>query len=328
MIDTNGYIKFHCIPCYDDSREHRKLYGVVNPEEIKKNYYPFCYLKEAIASFYLLELERFERKKRFWTDKYDDYYTKEVTRKALIVLRFTIAAAVGEARHFKNRGKMSTVGISKTEKREYERNFKQAKQYLALLMGGFGYSQIPMSRTIIYRSYVPESSWLTYLFATYFIFNKVRWTAGFGGKKWGKGCEHALRLYKSLCGGSFSDIAICFDTLINHFHNGGLLLNKFDCFKVMSLHSLLDEKQKGDFTKISGLLRNSPCGRWADNCSYVLRCQPIKQSGGINGKKKKQKEGQGWWISSEDSEFVGEKSEEEKEDGCGDPECPICYPEG
>jgi hypothetical protein len=261
------------------------------------------------------------RKRQFWTDCHEEYYLKEVVEKSLTVLRFTIAAAVGEVRHFA--GHARAGGGTSYWTPDYAKRYKKAKQYMTLLLGGMGYKQRPSGRSIVYRAYVDESNWLRYLVAARYLFGSVRWGSSFGGQKWAKGCEHAIRLYRSLCGGTFSDIAICFDTLINHFHNGGLLLNKFDCSQVMSLTSLLDEKQKGEFERIDEMLDIVPCSSWKrGGCNALVRCKPL-QNGGNNGKKKVQRE----FFLEDDVLSTQEEEYEEMEEKCGDPYCQICYPE-
>ena len=313
VFDSEKYHK-------NDNLMYIEVYGKLTQTAKVRNYRPFCDLKQAIASFYQLELESFERMKNYQMGSYEEYYIKEIIRKSLTVLRFTIAAVVGEARHF--RGQTKSYLATRAD-------YAKAKQYIALLMGGVGFSNTPSSRTVVYRSYVDESNWLKYLTATWHIYNNVTWSGSFGGKKWAKGCEHAIRLYRALCGGNFSDIAICFDTLINHLHNGGLLLNKFDCNGAMSLESLLSSKQKGDFEEIDIMLREIPCNTWVcGGCDRVIRCKPINKRGGFNnGKETKQEEA--WWVSTNSNKTDGtQSSEEEEEQGCGDPECSQCYPNG
>lgn len=330
-----GYIAFNYEEfAGSDSKMHARMYGKVTPKERVKNYRPYCDLKEAIASFYKLELDYSMRKREFWMGRHEDYYVRQVVEKSLTVLRFTIAAAVGEARHFRTQARTYS-GLPydiQRKTRGYVKEHNKAKQYIALLMGGVGFHNSPASRVIVYRSYVDEANWLRYLTASWHIYNNVRWSGSFGGKKWAKGCEHAIRLYRALCGGSFSEIAIRFDTLINHFHNGGLLLNKFDCGPTLSLEGLLNRKQKGDFERIDIMLNTIPCDIWkCGGCDHLLRCKPTNKRGGFNGKGKKQEEKevsqQAWWVATDISAPNAETNEVE-EDGCGDPSCSQCYPQG
>lgn len=292
MPITKNYVPFVSLDFYYNCFDaHRGVYGSFSTKRIEA-YVPYCLLKHSIVDFYNLELEYFNRKTKglFWNEAYEEHYRKRLVALGLIVVRFTVAAAVGEARHFTE----SRCGCANGSdydfeqqgfgsKVKYAKNLEQAKAYKRLIMGGLGYSKIPAARDVIYRSFVPEYAFLKYLVATRFIFHNLIWGSSFGGKKWGDGCDHAIRLYRAICTGTFSQIAICFDTLINHFHNGGLLLNKFSCMQCNSIDWVLNAKRKGWMKKLNEHFADKPCERWGKTCHRALRVKPI---GGNNGKKR------------------------------------------
>ena len=57
-----------------------------------------------------------------------------------------------------------------------------------------------------------------------------------------------MKVYKSICLGERVGIVVWLDTLINHCHNGGLMLNKFNCGGEniwFNIKRLLDDKKMG-----------------------------------------------------------------------------------
>ena len=184
-------------------------------------YVPFCNLKQNILWFYQAELNHFKRKTKngkdtFWHDSYEDYFYREIVEYSLVVLRFTIAAMLGESRHFwrhtydplhcENVLKTHYAGCgckSCNYGRLYEEQgldrskalYVNAENYVYHLMGDKRYQDEPVrNRTFIYKSFVPEYLWLRYLVVLRYIFKDALWDGSYGGKKWAKGCEYAIKL--------------------------------------------------------------------------------------------------------------------------------------
>ena len=286
MALSSGFTKVRLSRVYDDDTMHRGVYGEFNSESCKRDYIPYCTLKSAIGQFYYLELNRFlEKQKMVFTQAKEDVYRKKVTDLSLTVLRFTVAATLGESRHFGRHAlapHSSYIDVKRFK--GYKEKYKRASQYMKTMLGGVGFYGAPSSRDIIYRAFVPEYLWLRYLTNLRSIYYDVDWASGMGGSKWGAGCVQGLRLYKAVSGGTFEDMAIQFDTLVNHFHNGGLLLNKFACGNCLSLKSLLDLKQQGRMLQVQKCIETTPCDRWNEgDCDHALRTRPIN-NGGNNGK--------------------------------------------
>lgn len=297
--------------CDDVMRE--RVYGVFDKVS-PVGYRPYCSLKKAIVGFYVLELDYSMRKMKpgsFWTDRHENYYRSELIPLALNLIRFTLAACVGEARHgvtyihklHKNGEHFwNAQKIFCGDKKAYAEKYKRAMEFLRFMFGGMGYDRVPEERVTVYMSYIPEGAWLRYMAAARHVFHEVWWGGGaVGGAKWGNAVDHAIRLYRAVCVGSFSDIAISFDTLINHFHNCGLLLDKFDCSFCSSIQDVLSLKQQGEVGSLEQEFEMKPCLRWGEYCYRVLRDSPI---GGSNGQEKmaiqdkagEEKEGTGWVV--------------------------------
>lgn len=285
-----GFVKVSLSESHAEHWMYQEAYGPYDAKVAESTCIPYCALKKVIGQFYFLEYNRFvEQQKSIFTQAKEDYYLKEVIDLSLTLLRFTIATGLGEARHYVNSIHSLNSGYYSNRHPGYGRrraDYYKVKGYMKLLMGGVGFTSIPHTRDIVYRTFVPESQWLRYLTALRSVFLDVPWSRGMGGPKWGKGCEQALRLYKALSGGMFKDVAIEFDTLVNHFHNGGLLLNKFYCEQCISIENLLECKQKGLMIPVQKLINTTPCHAWGKSCARGIRVKPISL-GGNNGKEEK-----------------------------------------
>lgn len=110
------------------------------------------------------------------------------------------------------------------------------------------------------------------------IFGADRWSGSFGGKKWQQGVELAMKVYKAVCLANRSSIVIWLDTLINHCHNGGLMLNKFNCGGMCSyfnIKKLLDTKYEGDMNCLTQADGYDHCKQYKNNtCNQFILLAP------------------------------------------------------
>lgn len=251
-----------------------------------------CDCCRSIAKFYLLELEYAKRRQpvvitkegqkdkvkfteiietpRFWNDAYENYYTREFSEVAAIILRFTLCAALGEARHT-----IHSVSWDESEEKTKEIK-KETYDKLRVMFGSLGWKHIPSERNSVYRVYTPERLWWKLFAYTKDIFGVDNWSSAFGGVAWKQGVELAMKAYKAICLAERANIVIWLDTLINHCHNGGLMLNKFNCggagCSYFSIKTLLDTKHTGDLNCLTEVESNTGCECYVEGTcnSFVL----------------------------------------------------------
>lgn len=200
---------------------------------------PYCECSKSIARFYLLELTHSQRKNsgNFWNGRHEAYYLREVTSEAVNILRFVLSAGIGEARHGHHHAYPENCG-------EYNINKRLSKKFLEQIFVQIGWRGIPRHRESVYKTYIPEDIFWG-MFKLVHDFYSLDWENSYGGEAWRKGIELAMKTYKAVCLGDFPKICIWLDTLINHCHNGGVLLNKFNCLGYM-IQDLLNNKQEGN----------------------------------------------------------------------------------
>jgi len=222
-----------------DCKIHREQEYINSVESKNYPYLSFCDCPKSIAKFYLLELDYSERKHNgnFWNGQHEKFYLKEVTTEALIILRFVVSAGIAECRHGY---RMAYPEDHYNDSIERKLAHKFTKQIFTQL----GWDFIPCERSSVYHTYIPEEVFwkMLKLMRDFYTLN---WQSSYGGEAWRIGIELAMKTYKAICLGDFSKICIWLDTLINHCHNGGILLNKFNC-SYYTIKSLLDEKQQGN----------------------------------------------------------------------------------
>lgn len=230
-------------------------------ESLPKLFY--CDCCRSIAKFYLLELEYMKRRQpmmimkrrqkdkvkftelvevpKFWNDRYEEYYTKEFSKVAMVLLRFTLCVALGEARH-------TLCSVSWQETIKAQRQKKDTYAKLRVMFGSLGWRYVPQERNSVYRIYIPERLWWRLFMYVKDVFGVDGWSGNMGGKRWQQGVEFAMKVYKAVCLADRSSIVLWLDTLINHCHNCGLMLDKFNCFhcSYFNLKNLLDTKHEGD----------------------------------------------------------------------------------
>lgn len=308
MVKVKRHVRVALTRSYRDVDLYHDAYG--RSFEAAKDGIPYCSLKRVIGQFYFLELERFrETQDKVLSHSREKYYLNQVVDLSLVVLRFTVAATLGESRHFVKHVKEPSSYLADGRYQKY----KKGVSYMKMLIGGVGFTEVPSGRDTIYRAFIPESSWLRYLAGLSYVFNGLPWSEGMGGLKWGKGCDQAIRLYRALSGGMFKDIAIQFDTLVNHFHNGGLLLNKFYCEECITIQNVLDLKHEGRMLPIQKLINTTPCARWNEGtCNNGLRTRSILQGGNYGAKKEEEFKGvYGIYVQDNPTEVLEVAKEKE-----------------
>lgn len=267
------------VETYSMDFSHKSFLTHVYSDYRKQSVYaPFCLLHGTLVEFYKLELERHQRKlaSSVWTDSYDMYYRKKLLNCAMVVMRFTMSALVGEARHAPEQ---VIWGSSKSDRGKEVR----VKKYVLNIMGSLGCTSVPKDRSVVFKCFIAEKKWMRWLFMLRHVFNDVHWGSNFGGKKWANGCSAAIRLYRSLCMDESSEkITIYLDTLIHTLHNGGFLLNKFDCPRgcVPKIKVLLDEKTDGGLGSTWDNIYNVySCHDWKQNICYGrIRVLPVRRT--------------------------------------------------
>ena len=82
-----------------------------------------------------------------------------------------------------------------------------------------------------------------------------------------------------MCYEDRSNVIIAFDTLINHCHNNGVMLNKFDCVPI--IRALLNHKQLGMVKELKRYL-DYPCRHWEKGTCYrFIGSSPLKITEGF-----------------------------------------------
>jgi hypothetical protein len=203
-----------------------------------------CDCSTAICNFYLIELEYSQRKfnGRVWTDRHEEYYKKRITREALTILRFVLHASLGEARHALELADTDGYGDSRYGETQVK---KTAYKLLRQLFRAIGIYHVPSDRNYVYANYIPEKLWWRLFKTSKDLFGFGTWVNGYGGVAWEKAIDLAMKAYKAVCLDKMDKTIIWIDTLINHCHNGGFLLNKFDCGDY-NIKLILDRKSGGD----------------------------------------------------------------------------------
>ena len=207
----------------------------------------FCDCAKSIAKFYLLELEYSRRKNNgnFWNGQHEAYYLKEISTEAMNILRFVLSAGIGETRHGFRHG--FPEGAS-----PHDVNYILAMKFLRQIFVQVGWKYVPRDRESIYHSYIPERIFWK-MFRLTRDFYSLKWDYSYGGEPWRQGIVLAMKTYKAICLGDFPKICIWLDTLINHCHNGGVLLNKFNCYD-FQIQKILDEKQDGNINLLECII--------------------------------------------------------------------------
>lgn len=249
---------------YTEEKKRRKLRKKVTPN------LRFCDCSKSIARFYLLELEYSQRKHRkggFWNGQHEAYYLKEITRESMDIMRFVISASVGEARH----------GLYHSTK-NCEKNSDAKKisfKILEQIFGKLGWEYTPCRRNSIYLTYIPERLFWKMLYLNHDLYSIRTWQWDFGGEPWRKGIALALKAYKAICLGDLPKIVIWIDTLINHYHNGGVLLNKFDCGIHYCTERLLRHKADGEIHYLRNVVNRSlSCSSANGQCAQKVPLAP------------------------------------------------------
>lgn len=224
--------------------------------KIKFKDYPhlsYCHCSKSIAKFYLLELEYSQRKQNgnFWNGQHEKFYLKELIDETMTILRFVMSAGIGEARHGYRMAFDEYCPIHSIER-------KLARKFTKQIFTQIGWDFIPSDRNSAYYTYVPEEVFWR-MFKLMHDFYSLNWQHAYGGEAWRVGIELAMKTYKAVCLGDFPKICIWLDTLINHCHNGGVLLNKFNCnYYVIKI--LLDRKQQGDLNYLQKAIHGGDNG--------------------------------------------------------------------
>ncbi len=241
----------------------------------------FCELHTALARFYMREEEFFHRKMNhycgFIPERAVECYTQRVFEDAEIVVRFGLAACLGEARHFHHRiyhHSYHYIGKNGPASRAFEKARpahiwirREAARYSADIRGivrpdswGEG------GRNSWYKCWLPSSSWLPFLDRLELVFAPVLWgnadedgNTSYGGFKWQAGVRSLKKVVKALEAESVSGVVIATDSFVNLCHNCGLLLNKFDCGRgLYCTATILNAKHRGH-SMILSLVRRSSC---------------------------------------------------------------------
>ncbi len=245
--------------------------------DIKKReypYLPYCSCSKSIAKFYLLELDYSQRKhsSNFWNGQHEEFYLREVITEAMTILRFVISAGVGEARHGYRQGYPEDYYDDSIER-------TLARKFTKQIFTQLGWDFVPCDRRAVYHTYIPEEIFWR-MFKLLRDFYSLNWQCSYGGEPWEIGINLAMKTYKAVCLGNFSKICIWLDTLINHCHNGGILLNKFNC-DYYTIKILLYEKQQGNLEylqrAISGGVKGVGFGGQRCNiCKMRVPLAPVK----------------------------------------------------
>lgn len=238
-------------------------------KKVKDKGYPslsFCHCSKSIVKFYLLELNYSQRKQsgKFWNGQHEKYYLKELINETMTILRFVMCAGIGEARHGYRQGYPEDCYENHTERKLA---LKFTKQIFTLL----GWNFIPCERNSIYYTYVPEKMFWR-MFKLMRDFYSLNWQHAYGGEAWRIGIELAMKTYKAVCLGDFPKICIWLDTLINHCHNGGFLLNKFNC-NFYQIDALLDYKQDGNLNYLEKAIHGGDNGIGFGERGFCKNCK-------------------------------------------------------
>jgi hypothetical protein len=210
---------------------------------------PYCWLWKAIAEFYQTEeLKACRRVEYFGNPPFDDYYYDRVIADCVeLILLFGLSAVVGEARHFSRRA-WSLSDLRHIDNADElikaqevaRRAFSALKRLL-----GFGEFNSHTTRVEVYRRAIPYNYWPSVIVLCKKVYNG-RWQGGgFGGKSWYKVVEALQKVMYSWALGSYKQMVIQTDQLVNLCHNHGLMLNKFNCGGYQ-VEKVLMAKKDGD----------------------------------------------------------------------------------
>ena len=221
-----------------------------------------CLLRMTVASFYLEELKYFKRKlANGWSRRTHSYFYKTFHDYGMTIVRFCIAALLGELRYLwqKNDGvdcetceEEECMGCHEEEGYYIDWGGAQHYRYKAEAKLGceIDLNSEPGStlrnRETIYRQAIPEEIYCEVLEVCSEIFRAPIWERNIGGLQWAYCADDTLKLYHALCGLDTSMIIYRTDRVINRVHNNGLFLNKFDCNQQATLEATLTAHSIGN----------------------------------------------------------------------------------
>jgi hypothetical protein len=231
---------------------------------------PFCTLHKTIARFYLREALMAYRMKNLYPPGFlplavSERYAKDVAEDVEYLLRFGLAACLGEVRHFGCECwvRFDSPFFVRAEK------IKVCWEVLKERLGGVSGQSVRAfqgsQREAVYAAWIPVSFWVSILRFLYRAFNPVFWgkpggsKGDFGGEKWRDAVAELSRLYAAWLRYDVSEMVVHFDTFIDLAHNHGRILDKFDCGGLY-LTYLLDAKKRGELVSVRGVL-NRVCER-------------------------------------------------------------------
>ena len=159
--------------------------------ELPKNGFRYCDIHRSICRFYLREDSIFYRKERHYGTcplpmAVKEWYTTQVLEDAEMLMRFSLAAAVGEARHYgKTFGHAPDVEFEKI-KVAHDRIKKALGVANGLSWESSYFRESYKSRDFIYSCWIPVPLWDYIIKRLKFIFKPEFWgqSPSFGGGSW------------------------------------------------------------------------------------------------------------------------------------------------
>jgi len=231
-----------------------------------------CDLAKTICKFYLDE-ELKAMRMLMYLGNYpysEERYISSIADSVETILKFSLSAMIGEARHFHNRVPEEHYKVPSRLEERHRLSFEYygfLSQLLAKFSqkGYFGGLNCT-SRSTIYSWAIPYNFWLPILYCCEKIFNGL-WGGihhtpdtplGYGGEKWRKATVFAIDLARAWGAMKPKRMVIAADTLINQCHNNGMLLNKFDCGSYL-IKDILSSKKIGDSLYLSYTVSREKC---------------------------------------------------------------------